>query len=537
MVSALALGEIDPDARDKLQKLEISPLDKWNTELLENVHPLKWKDPKGDDKYNIVVIGGGTAGLVTAAGSAGVGAKVALIEAELLGGDCLNVGCVPSKAILKSAKVAHMLKKAKEYGITSGEAKVDFGAVMERLRRLRSSIAHHDSAQRFAELGVDVFLGHGKFTSKNTIEVNGKTLKFHRAVIATGGSPNLPPIPGLAKVAEAKQGVYTNLQVFNLTQLPAKIGVIGTGPIGCELAQAFARFGAEVHMFLRGETILRKEEADAREVVMKSMAEDGIIFHKLIKYKSINLETPADEKAGKPFPTINIELEQNTKTLNVAVNALIVAAGRKPNVTTADLEKAGVEYDIRKGVKVNDKLQTTNPNIFACGDCASKYQFTHMADFMARLVIRNALFFGNGKASSLLVPWATFTDPEVAHVGEYEDDLKKRGVAYDIYKKSFNEVDRAILDSETSGYVRILTKAKSDKILGATIVGSHAGDMISEISVAMQYNIGLGSIASVIHPYPTQAEAIRQAGDLYNKTRLTPTVARLLRNLTAYRRS
>jgi len=478
------------------------------------------------------VIGGGVGGLVTAAGSAGVGAKVALIEANLLGGDCLNVGCVPSKALLKSAKVAHQLATAKEYGIVANEVKVDFPAVMERLRKLRASIAHHDSAERFASLGVDVYLGHGKFKSRNQIEVNGKVLTFARAVVATGGSPNIPAIPGLDKVP-----TYTNLQVFNLTKLPAVIGVIGTGPIGCELAQAFARFGAKVHVFLRGDSVLRKEEDDAREVVMKAMEKDGIIFHKNIKYKKVELTEDVDEKKGKSFPSIKIVLEKASSQMEVVVNAIVVAAGRKPNVHTADLDKAGIEYDPQEGVKVNDMLQTTNPNVFACGDCASKYQFTHFADFMARLVIRNALFFGSGKASSLLVPWATYTDPEVAHVGEYERDLKKRGVEFDTYKKEFKDNDRSIVDSDTLGYVKILTVKGKDKILGATIVGSHAGDMISELTLAMQSNTGLGKLAGVIHPYPTAAEAIRQCGDLYNKTRLTATTARILRNLLAFRRS
>ncbi|GAB5361623.1 hypothetical protein AAMO2058_000728400 [Amorphochlora amoebiformis] len=535
IVSTLADGniKIQDEAKEKLEKLEVSPLDKYNTELLESVHPLKWDDPDGKDRYNLVVIGGGTAGLVTAAGSAGVGARVALIESELLGGDCLNVGCVPSKALLKSAKIAHYIKSASKYGIVSGDAKVDFGKVMERLRRLRASIAHHDSAQRFSTLGVDVFIGRGKFISKKQVEVNGKTLTFHRAVVATGGSPFIPPISGLDKVK-----VYTNLQVFNMTVLPPKIGVIGTGPIGCELAQAFVRFGAEVHMFLRGKSILRKEEEDARSVVASSMEADGIIFHRMVTYNKITqVEGPDEKKSGHPYPLIEIEITKEGVAQKILVNAIIVAAGRKPNVYTADLDKAGVKFDPKKGVMVNDKLQTSNPNIYACGDCCTKYQFTHMADFMARIVIRNALFFGSGKVSSLLVPWATYTDPEVAHVGEYEMDLKARQVEYDTYTKHLKDNDRAIVESSTNGYVKILCKKGKDVILGATIVGDHAGDMISELTLAMQSGIGLGQIASVIHPYPTTAEAIRQAGDLYNKTKLTPTVARTLRNLLAFRRS
>mmetsp|Transcript_31396 Transcript_31396/g.55232 ORF Transcript_31396/g.55232 Transcript_31396/m.55232 type:complete len:667 (-) Transcript_31396:188-2188(-) len=535
IVSSLSEGDVNPAVQEqlkKLLKLEVSPLDKYNTELLENVHPLEWVDPEPQGKYNLVVIGAGAAGLVTSAGAAGVGAKVALIESDLLGGDCLNVGCVPSKALLKSAKIAHQIKKAKDYGIMVGEAKVDFTKIMERLRRLRAGIAHHDSAERFASLGVDVYLGHGKFISKNQVEVNGKTLTFHRAVIATGGSPNIPDIPGLRNVP-----LYTNLQVFNLTKLPKVIGVIGTGPIGCELAQAFARFGAEVHMFLRGTSILRKEEEEAREVVMEAMVDDGIVFHKNIKYHLVEKVEDADEKKDKPFPSIRIDISQEGKKKSVVVNAIIVAAGRKPNVTGADLEKAGVKYDPKKGVLISETLQTSNPNVFAVGDCAHKYQFTHMADFMARMVIRNSLFFGSGKVSSLLVPWATYTDPEVAHVGEYDHDLKSRNVDFDTYTRYFKDVDRAIVDSDTRGYVKILTMKGKDKILGATIVGSNAGSMISEITLAMQSNVGLGKIAAVIHPYPTAAEAIRQCGDAYNRTRLSMGVKKTLRNLLAFRRS
>ncbi|GAB5357456.1 hypothetical protein AAMO2058_000376200 [Amorphochlora amoebiformis] len=562
IISALANGDLNSTAIDDLlnrelkqsgstlKKLNISPLDKHNSTLLENVHPLSWKDPmppKG--KYNLVVLGGGTGGLVTAAGAAAVGARVALVEANLLGGDCLNAGCVPSKALLRSAKVAHTVRNCKEYGINiEGKITVDFGAVMKRLRRLRASLAPNDSAQRFSKLGVDVYMGHGSFTSKDILTVNGKNLRFHRAVIATGGSPNIPGIPGLKSVP-----ILTSLQVFNLTVLPPKIAIIGTGPVGCEMAQAFTRFGSEVHMFLRGDMPLRKEEIDAREVLMTALENDGVIFHKQIKFKKVEMAKEGTQNKvtmdkNKEFPDILISIIKERKIETIRVNTVIVAAGRRPNVLSCGLDKAGVQFHPLRGIKINDHLQTSNPAIYAVGDCASAYHFTHVADHMARIAVRNALFFGSGRMSGLRIPWCTYTDPQLAHVGEYERDLKRRKVEYQVQKKEFKDVDRSVVDTLTTGFVKnpclffrygvqILLKARSDKILGVTIVGSYAGDMISEISVAMKANMGLAELGSVIHPYPTAAEAIRACGDLYNRTRLTKTTHRLLRGLLEFRRT
>jgi pyruvate/2-oxoglutarate dehydrogenase complex dihydrolipoamide dehydrogenase (E3) component len=395
---------------------------------------------------------------------------------------------------------------------------------MERLRRLRAGIAPVDSAQRYSEkLGVDIFMGKGKFTGKNTIEVNGKTLNFSKAVVATGGTASVPPIPGL------KEAPYlTNANIFNLTELPARMGVIGAGPIGMELAQAFQRLGSQVTVFSRDAKILPKEDPDAAKIVEESMRHDGVTFAYNVKYKGV------ESKGGKPPVSVTVEAPDGERTLEF--DALLVATGRKPNVTGLGLEEAGIEFDERTGVKVSDRMQTTNPNVYAVGDVASKYQFTHMSDFGARLVIRNALFFGRDKFSDLLVPWATYTEPEVAHVGLYEKDLEERGIEFTTISREFDDVDRAIVDSETEGFVKIHVKKGSDQILGATIVGSHAGDMISEITVAMQAGMGLGKLASVIHPYPTAAEAIRQCGDAYNRSRLTPTVKMIFNRLMAIKR-
>ena len=523
------IPERDPDLalfeQVDLEACGISPLDKHNTEFLDLLHPKGWVDPTPKPSYNLVVIGAGAGGLVSAAGAAGVGARVALIESHLLGGDCLTVGCVPSKALLRCAKAAAAVRNAAEFGVKiNGDVSVDFGFVMERMRRLRASIAPVDSAQRYSEkLGVDVFIGKGSFTGKNTIEVNGQTLTFAKAVVATGGTAAVPNIPGLKQVQ-----YLTNASIFNLTELPARLGIIGAGPIGLEMAQAFQRFGSQVTVFSRSDKILPKEDPDAAKIVENSLRRDGVTFAYNVTY------TGVESRSGKPPVTIVLEDDGGKRT--VEFDALLVAAGRKPAVRGLGLENAAVEFDERTGVKVNDRLQTTNPDVYAVGDVASKYQFTHMADFGARLVIRNALFFGRDKFSNMLIPWATYTDPEVAHVGLYEKDLQERTTAFATFIREFSDVDRGIVDGESEGFVKIHVKKGTDQILGATIVGSHAGDMISEITVAMQSGMGLGKLANVIHPYPTAAEAIRQCGDAYNRGRLTPTVKGIFHRLMAFKR-
>ena len=503
----------------------IAPLDEYNIELLNRVHPKNWLEPKPKSTYNLVVIGAGAGGLVSAAAAAGVGARVALIESHLLGGDCLTVGCVPSKALLRCAKAAAAVRTASEFGVRiQGEVTVDFNYVMARMRRLRADIAPADSAERYTEkLGVDVFIGKGKFSGRHTIEVNGRTLHFAKAVVATGGTAAIPDIPGL------RQTPYlTNATIFNLTELPPRLGIIGAGPIGLELAQAFQRFGSQVTVFSRSDKILPKEDPDAAKIVENSLRRDGVTIEYHANYKAV------ESRNGSSKVTIFLTDGNGDRALEF--DALLLATGRKPAVEGLGLEDAAVTYDNRMGIQVDDRLQTTNPDVYAVGDVAGKYQFTHMADFGARLVIRNALFFGRDKFSNLLVPWATYTDPEVAHVGLYEKDLQERGIGYATFSREFADVDRCIVDGETEGFVKIHVKKGTDQILGATIVGGHAGDMISEITVAIQSGMGLGKLANVIHPYPTTAEAIRQCGDAYNRARLTPTVKGIFHRLMALRR-
>ena len=499
----------------------VRPWDAHNQKLVSNVHPPGWKNPIPASRYNLVVIGGGTAGLVSAVGAAGLGAKVALIERHFMGGDCLNVGCVPSKAIIRAARAVAAVREAAEFGVNvPAGVTADFGKVMERMRRLRADISPHDSAQRFTELGVDVFLGSGQFTGPDSIEVGGQTLHFAKAVIATGARAAAPPIPGLKDVP-----YLTNETLFNLTELPRRLGVIGAGPIGCEMAQSFARFGSEVYLVEAEHGILPREDRDAAEIVRAAMQRDGVKL--LCCGKDLKL---ARDPAG-----IRLQVASHGEGYDVPVDQLLVAVGRAPNVEGLGLETAGVAFD-RKGVQVNDRLQTTNPRIYACGDICSPYQFTHAADFMARIVIQNALFKGRAKASSLIIPWATYTSPEIAHVGLYEKDAKTKGIAVDTFSQEMGKVDRAILDGETEGFVRVHVRKGTDEVVGASVVATHAGDLIGELTLAMKGKLGLKTIGGTIHPYPTQADGIRKTGDLYNRTRLTPFVKNLMHRWLTWQR-
>jgi pyruvate/2-oxoglutarate dehydrogenase complex dihydrolipoamide dehydrogenase (E3) component len=368
---------------------------------------------------------------------------------------------------------------------------------------------------------VDVFLGEARFAGPGIIEVGGKTLRYKKAVIATGTRPVHPPIPGLAEA-----GFLTNETVFSLTERPRRLAVIGGGPIGCEMAQAFRRLGCEVILFHSAPHILNREDSDAAEILQQSFIRDGIRL--ILDCKTKRVEKHNAEKV------ISFACQGNEE--GVAVDEILVATGRVPNVGGLNLESVGVKYDKREGVGVNDRLQTTNSSIYAAGDICLKYKFTHTADATARIVIQNALFGGRKKQSALMIPWCTYTDPEIAHVGMYERDARERGISVDTFVRPLNEVDRAIADGEEEGFVKVHVRKGTDQMVGATIVARHAGEMISEITLAMVGNLGLGTLANVIHPYPTQAEAIRQVGDLYNRTRLTPFLKNLFTRYLAWGR-
>jgi pyruvate/2-oxoglutarate dehydrogenase complex dihydrolipoamide dehydrogenase (E3) component len=490
--------------------------------LVANVHPSGWKNPTPTGKYNLVVIGAGSAGLVAAIGAAGLGAKVALIERHHLGGDCLNVGCVPSKTVIRSAKLLGEIARADRFGVQVEDVRVDFSAVMERMRRVRADISEYDSAHRVAKLGVDLYLGDAHFTGANTIEIDGQTLEFSKAVIATGSRPAAPPpIPGLAET-----GCLTNEKVWDLTSLPPRLAVIGAGSIGAELAQAFRRFGSEVTIFDVIPRLLGREDEQAADVIRRVFEREGVGL-------ALGAEIEQVVRAGEAK---QLTYKLNGETHTLVVDEILAAAGRLPNLEGLKLEAANVAYN-QRGIEVDDTLRTTNPDIYAAGDAASRFQFTHMASAMARMALQNALFPGSKKKlSNLIVPWATYTDPEVAHVGMYDWEAGKAGIAVDTYVHAFADTDRGRTDGEEEGFVKIHVKKGTDKILGATIVGRHAGELISEVTVAMSGGLGLRHLSTVIHPYPTEAEAIRKVADAYNRTRLTPTVARLFKWWFRWRR-
>lgn len=489
----------------------LRPFETHNRRLASHVHPDDWVPPEPAERYHLVVIGAGTAGLVSAAIAASLGARVALVERRLMGGDCLNVGCVPSKGLIGAARAWHAARRASEaFSGPPVDGDGDFAAVMERMRRLRADISHVDGAARFRDLGVDVFFGHGRFVAGDTVEVDGKRLRFRRAVIATGGRAVAPPIEGLGDTP-----YLTNETLFSLTEKPRRLGVVGAGPIGCEMAQSFARFGSEVTLLNREAHVLPREDADAARIVESSMMSDGV---RILGSAEVRRVARVGEGDG-----VEVVASGQDGEVRCEVDHLLVAAGRAPNVEDLGLEAAGVDYD-RRGIKVDDRLRTTNKKIFAAGDVASRFQFTHTADAQARLVIRNAFFFGRGRASALVVPWCTYTSPEIAHVGVFanpDDD------GIETMTLPFEDVDRAVLDGEPEGFLRVHLKKGTDRILGGTLVAAHAGDMVGPLVLAATHGWGLGKFSSTIFPYPTQGEVFRKMGDLYNRRRLTPMTRRI----------
>jgi pyruvate/2-oxoglutarate dehydrogenase complex dihydrolipoamide dehydrogenase (E3) component len=505
-----------------IAKVAMPPMDEHNQALVNNVHPPDWVNPTPSGRYNLVVIGAGTAGLVTAIAAAGLGAKVALIERHLMGGDCLNVGCVPSKMLIRCGRSYADVRDAGEFGVRVPEGThVDFAAVMERMRKLRSGISKLDSAHRFTENGVDVYIGQASFSGSDTVEVAGQTLRFKKAVIATGARAFEPPTPGLKEA-----GFLTNETVFSLTECPPRLAVIGGGPIGCELAQSFQRLGSQVIQVEMAQHVLIREDADAAAVVQASMLRDGVDLKLNAKLDRVSVENGAKR----------LHLRTDSGEETVDVDEILVGVGRVPNVDGLNLEGVGVEYDPKDGVKVDDRLRTTNPRIYAAGDICMKYKFTHAADAAARIVIANTLFFGRSKVSALTVPWCTYTDPELAHVGLSAHGAHEQGIEIDSYTVPFDDVDRAIAEGDTEGFLKIHTYKGKDQIAGATIVGRHAGEMISEITLAMTNGVGLKKINNVIHPYPTTAECIRKAAGAYMRTKLTPGTKRFLERFMAWQR-
>ena len=504
---------------------ELTPLDEHNRTLIGNVGPEDWVNPGPSGRHNLVVIGAGSAGLITSAIAAGLGAKVALVEAHHLGGDCLNVGCVPSKGVIRASRmVAEARRAAKELGLPlADDATPDFGLVMQRMRRIRAQISSEDAATRYRdELGVDVYLGQARFLDSRTLKVGDRKLRFKRAVIATGARAARPTIPGLEET-----GFRTNESVFNLTERPRRLGVIGAGPIGCELAQAFQRLGCDVTILHADPHMLPREDADAAAVLEQRFAEEGVR-----RVDACEIESVERRPDGRAIHFRHPDGRKET----LVVDEILVGVGRAPNVSGLGLEAAGVAFDERRGVHVDDHLRTTNRRIFAAGDVCMNWKFTHAADAAAKIAVRNALFLPTAKLSDLVMPWCTYTDPEIAHVGLYEHEARERGIEVDTFQIPLAEVNRAVTDGEDEGFVKIHTEKGKDRIAGATIVAAHAGEMISELTLAMVHGVGLGKLLDVIHPYPTQAEGIKRAAGAWVRTRLTPLAAGALRRWMALRR-
>ena len=485
---------------------KIEPWDDANQRLVAEVHPEDWTPPAPASRYNLVVIGGGTAGLVSAMGAAGLGARVALIERALLGGDCLVTGCVPSKALIAAAHSAHAARHASRFGVQTGQVQVDFAEVMTQLRRSRAGIAPHDSATRLRDAGVDVFFGQAKFSGSDTVQVDNHQLRFKRAVLATGGRAWIPPIKGLDAC-----GYLTNESVFSLTELPRRLAVVGGGPIGCELAQSFARLGSQVTLFEMGSRLLPRDDADAAAIVRASLERDGV-----------SVLTEARVLAARKADSGKMLEYEASAAGTTEVDEVLVAAGRRANVEHLGLDTAGVDLDAKGRLCVDDRLRTTNPTIYAAGDVGSSMQFTHAADAMARIVLQNALFWGRKRASALTIPWATYTDPELAHVGLGVDELSARPDLLQL-TVPFDDIDRAILEQEVQGFARV-HHDRGGSIYAITIVGQGAGNLIGAASLAITSGLKLSHLSGSIIPYPTQAEVLKRLGDAYNRTRLKPGI-------------
>jgi len=480
--------------------------------LLVTVHPEDWKNPRPLEQYDLVVVGAGTGGLVSAAIGAALGARVALVERALMGGDCLNSGCVPSKAVLRASRSwAEARDSAKRFGGPAVGGPGDFAAAMERMREIRADISTLDGARRFSELGVHVYLGEAGFDGPDSILVGEDRLRFRRAILATGARAAIPPIPGLSKTT-----FLTNENVFNLTEIPARLLILGAGPIGCELAQAFARFGSRVTLIDQADRPLPREEPEASEILLMAMERDGVTFLGGAEIQEVKEGSGEGKSVG---------FRRDGALETVEGDSLLVALGRAPNVELG-LEAAEVAYTA-KGIQVDDRLRTTNRRVYAVGDVASPYQFTHVADAHARMAVRNALFFGRGKASGLVIPAATYTSPEVARVGPTASELTETGSPPETLTVPFREVDRARVDGDEEGFLQVHLRKGKDEILGATVVAPHAGDLIAQLTQAMKLEIGLDALGDVIFPYPTTAEALRKAADQHRRKRLTPRARKL----------
>ncbi|NNM64656.1 MAG: mercuric reductase [Burkholderiales bacterium] len=484
-------------------------------ELLANVCPSGWANPVPSGVYHLIIIGAGPGGLAAARAVAGLGMNVALIERHRLGGSSLSYGCVPSKAMIRSSRLYAEMRDAPNFGAVSPPTiEVDFPGVMQRMRRIRARISRIDSAARLLADGIDLYFGSAHFVGADAVEVDSVRLRFKKALIATGSRSILPEIPGLAEA-----GYLTNETVFDLTTLPRSLLVIGGGPLGCELAQAFSRFGVQTIIAHDTPLFLPKEERDAAQMVSEALARDGVEIH--LNTEAISVRVERGHKL--------VELVNDGNVVTAEVDEILTGIGHMPAVRALKLEAAGVTYDPEAGIRVDDFLRTSNPRIYAAGDVCLEHKYSNMAEASARLAVENALFFGRRRMSALTIPWCTYTDPEIAHVGMYVRQARERNIPIKTFTVPMHDVDRAITDGEENGFVKIHVREGTDTVLGATIVARHAGEMINSISVAMEAGIGLRTLARVVHAYPTQAEAIKMAADACWRTQPSHPMGRLLR--------
>ena len=469
--------------------------------------------------YNIIVIGGGSAGLVSSYIASAVKAKVALIEKHKMGGDCLNTGCVPSKALLRSAKMISYAERAKEFGFKKMTVEFDFKDVMQRVQNVIKIIEPHDSRKRYTGLGVECIEGEAKITSPHNVEVNGKTLTARSIIIATGARPLVPDIPGLNQI-----DYLTSDNVWGLKELPKKLLVLGGGPIGAEMAQAFSRLGAEVTLVEMAPQILIREDEEVIEQVTKTFIKEGI-------------KVLTNHKA-KEFKHNTLICEDKGKDVSIPFDKVIIALGRKANIEGFGLEELGVKIRDTKTIEANSFLQTNIPSIYVCGDVTGPYQFTHTAAHQAWYACVNALFspFKKFKVDYTVIPWATFTDPEVARVGVNEKDANIQNILYEVTTYDIDDLDRAIADSEAHGFIKVLTVPNKDKILGVTIVSRHAGDLIAEYILAMKHGLGMNKILGTIHIYPTLSEANKYVAGNWKKEHLPIFAIKILEKFHRWRR-
>jgi pyruvate/2-oxoglutarate dehydrogenase complex dihydrolipoamide dehydrogenase (E3) component len=501
-----------PNIPGKRQSIDAS-----RRELLASARPSGWRNPRTAGRYDLVVLGAGPAGLAAADSAVEAGAKVALIERHLLGGVSLLTGSVPSKAIIRTSRAYADMRSAQRFGaLAPQDAQASFMAAMERMQRLRARLGAYRSAERLRDAGVALFFGEARFIARDAVAVGDATIHFAKAIIATGARPAPAQIPGLEEA-----GYFTSEEMFDLPACPPSLLVVGGGPLGCELAQSFCRLGSRVAIAQNEVKFLPMEERDAAQLLSEALARDGVEIH-------LNTTVVGVRKGRKGVKLVDLVSDDLKTTMRI--DDIVIGVGRSPNVEELDLQQAGVAFDSERGVQVDDCLCTTNPRIYAAGDVCLQHKFTHAAEASAQIAVANAIQSCEKRWSAVTIPWCTYTDPEIAHVGLHVREAREQSIPISTFTVMMHDTDRAILDGEQKGFVKIHVRDGGDEILGATIVASHAGEMINEITLAIHCGIGLARLAQTIHAYPTQAGAIKAAAEAFVKSRSEAPAARGIAN-------